>query len=132
MKKIKGFTLIELLVVISIIALLVSILMPALGRAKEQAKYVVCKSNLHNYGLAMNMYLSDNEDRYPYSHDSLFRPAPNATSCSWHDGWFWLWRRLAGSWSLLRLSLQAPAMGQPPLSEAVNVWLSWGRIFFCA
>jgi prepilin-type N-terminal cleavage/methylation domain-containing protein/prepilin-type processing-associated H-X9-DG protein len=58
MKK-KGFTLIELLVVISIIALLLSILMPALGKVKEQARTIVCKSNLKQLAVAMNLYESD-------------------------------------------------------------------------
>ena len=56
----KGFTLIELLVVISIIALLMSVLMPSLQRVKKQAKMVVCQSNLKQWGLMWSFYLSDN------------------------------------------------------------------------
>jgi prepilin-type N-terminal cleavage/methylation domain-containing protein len=59
--KSRGFTLIELLVVIAIIALLMSILMPALSRAKDQAKAVICQSNLHEWGPVMKMYTDDNE-----------------------------------------------------------------------
>ena len=62
MKKQKAFTLIELLVVISIIALLVSILMPALGKAKEQAKNAVCQSNLKSLGQCFTLYLMDYDD----------------------------------------------------------------------
>jgi len=57
--KSRAFTLIELLVVISIIALLVSILMPALGKAKSQARKVVCSSNLHQYGIGLYSYTTD-------------------------------------------------------------------------
>ena len=59
-----GFTLIELLVVISIIALLVSILMPALGKAKQQAKNAVCQAHLRGLGLGLILYLSENEERF--------------------------------------------------------------------
>jgi prepilin-type N-terminal cleavage/methylation domain-containing protein/prepilin-type processing-associated H-X9-DG protein len=52
----RGFTLIELLVVVSIIALLISILLPSLRRAREQTKDVVCKANLHSIGQAFTMY----------------------------------------------------------------------------
>ncbi len=55
----KGFTLIELLVVVSIIALLVSILMPALSKAREQARRAVCSSNMHSLGSVVNMYALD-------------------------------------------------------------------------
>ena len=55
----QGFTLIELLVVVAIIAMLVSILMPALRRARDQAKLVVCHSNLRKIGLAIAYYAAD-------------------------------------------------------------------------
>ncbi len=60
----KGFTLIELLVVISIIALLVSILMPALSKARQQAQRVVCMSNMQQWGLIVRMYADDNNGKF--------------------------------------------------------------------
>jgi prepilin-type N-terminal cleavage/methylation domain-containing protein len=62
----RGFTLVELLVVISIIALLVSILMPALGKAREQARATMCGSNLKQMGLIWMFYADDNEDSLYY------------------------------------------------------------------
>ncbi len=64
-RKSKAFTLIELLVVVSIIALLVSILLPALNRAREQAKRVVCAANLHSIGVGISTYASDNSGLIP-------------------------------------------------------------------
>jgi len=62
----KGFTLIELLVVIAIIAILASIIMPALGRAREAARRAVCISNLHNIGLMVLMYANDQDQQLPW------------------------------------------------------------------
>ncbi len=62
----RGFTLIELLIVVAIIALLISILLPALGAARERAKRVRCTANLHQIALAWNMYLdSETNDIFP-------------------------------------------------------------------
>ncbi len=62
----KGFTLVELLVVIAIIALLVSILMPGLARARELARRAACMTNLNGMGKAITVYQGDNDDSWPH------------------------------------------------------------------
>jgi prepilin-type N-terminal cleavage/methylation domain-containing protein len=64
MKKRIGFTLVELLVVISIIAILLAVLMPALGKAREQARSVVCKSNTKQWGMMLSMYAGANNGKF--------------------------------------------------------------------
>lgn len=85
MRQFKGFTLIELLVVIAVIALLLSILMPALSKAKDLAMGTVCKGNLKNYNFAVTMYLDDNEGRFPQAERCYFSqlsPFPVESSIS--------------------------------------------------
>lgn len=60
-----GFTLVELLVVIAVIAILASLLLPALGRAKERSKTTQCLGNLRQWNLALTLYLHDNNDAIP-------------------------------------------------------------------
>jgi prepilin-type N-terminal cleavage/methylation domain-containing protein len=68
----KAFTLIELLVVISIIALLLSVLVPSLSLAKERAMEVLCETNIRQYGLGMVMYCNDNDNKFANSEDWLY------------------------------------------------------------
>ncbi len=71
-RKIKAFTLVELLVVISIIALLLAVLMPALGKTRDQARSILCASNLKTIGMADIMYSQESDGWHlpAYYHDS--------------------------------------------------------------
>jgi len=80
-----GFTLVELLVVIGIIALLISILLPSLNRARREANTIKCSSNMRQIALAMLTYINDNKGRFP---PTLVSPSKDL-SLPYPDGWFW-------------------------------------------
>ena len=87
-----GFTLIELLVVISIIALLISILLPALGAARETAKTMSCLSNERQLGLAFHMYTNDSEGYFPAAEPRVWLNALG------YDGGEW-WHTVIGRYA---------------------------------
>ncbi len=63
-RRAKGFTLVEMLVVIAISALLMSIMMPALGKVKKMAQATICMSNLKHWGVIWKMFVDDNNDKF--------------------------------------------------------------------
>ena len=65
-----AFTLIELLVVIGIVGLLAALLLPVLGRAKELGRATACLSNLRQLGVALQLYVQDNQNRLPVMYDA--------------------------------------------------------------
>jgi prepilin-type N-terminal cleavage/methylation domain-containing protein/prepilin-type processing-associated H-X9-DG protein len=142
MCKLRGFTLVELLVVIAIIALLMSILMPALARTREQAKDVLCMSNLRQWANVYSMYTADNEGYFdtgwphpagedgffagghhwpvtlmPYYGDRKLRFCPSATKSLSVE-------RRPGLWAWIRQDLtDADRWYDPEGSYGVNEWI---------
>jgi prepilin-type N-terminal cleavage/methylation domain-containing protein/prepilin-type processing-associated H-X9-DG protein len=106
----RAFTLIELLVVIAIIAILASLLLPALSRAKAAAQSTKCKNNLRQQSLALGMYVSDNRS-YPFSTASLVNPPKNALF--WYDA----------------LAPYAPAFKSQSGAVTLSAWLS--ELYHC-
>jgi molybdate transport system regulatory protein len=102
----RGFSLIEIIVVVSIIALLLALVMPALGRARALARQTVCQSRLRQWGLAFAAYAADNAGYYPHidgrersGDDEPFTPEGIA---DYYFGW---------------ADVLAPLMGEKPWSE---------------
>jgi prepilin-type N-terminal cleavage/methylation domain-containing protein/prepilin-type processing-associated H-X9-DG protein len=107
----RGFTLVELLVVIGIVALLIAILLPALNRAREQAKQVQCMSNLKQLAQAMLIYCNDNHGFFPRC-----GPYSSGSRPEMAEDWIW-WQQASSN------TAQAPNRDifQSPIMRCMNV-----------
>lgn len=109
----RAFTLIELLTVMAIIGVLAGLLLPALSAAKGRARTAACASNLRQFGLALQLYAQDHEDRLPPNGDGNQEALGN----KWVDGWLGLPGPDCTNTLYLRQSLLAPY-----LAQEVAVW----------
>ncbi len=131
--KIRAFTLIELLVVISIIAVLMSVLMPALAKARELAKRSICASNLHQMAIGWMAYETDYKELPPGSWGKANMVGNDA------PGYVGVHRYLASSYGIPAKAVQCPSAGTVyPLdevgkSENIQVWdgaAPWGLMLY--
>jgi len=102
----RGFTLIELLVVVGVIALLISILLPTLGAARQQARSVQCLAHLHVFGQGMSIYVNEHHDGLPPGR------LPKIDDC---NSWAMIYGRV--KYRPTFLSLMSGAVGLPPFSD---------------
>jgi prepilin-type processing-associated H-X9-DG protein/prepilin-type N-terminal cleavage/methylation domain-containing protein len=104
-----AFTLVELLIVIGIIALLISILLPAMSQARHSARTVICASNLRQIGLGLQLYVNENEGFFPGPNTSglgLYRGGQySGDSSSPTQDWDWVSPCIG---KMLNLSKQSP------------------------
>ena len=112
MKRRNAFTLIELLVVISIIALLIALLLPALARAKQLAVRIQGASNMRQVGIALHEYADTYRGQYPLSNIDGY-PAFATPNCGGGVSPNQLYQPLAGLYALYASSFSAPIPGKP-------------------
>lgn len=119
-----AFTLIELLVVIAIVGVLASMMLPALGRAKESARRIKCINRLRQIGLAVGLYAGDNAEYFPRSQHSAFAHH----EMTWGLGLASYLNSSAGAWTnLLETLYRCPSDRRDrPWSYGLSVYFELG------
>lgn len=115
----RGFTLIELLVVISIIALLASMLLPALSKAKGKAQQTSCLNKVRQLGMAVHLYSGDFNDWFPPIQDMM----PQGFESSWRPYLFSYVGKNARLYDCPVEKVEVYASGRPPKSTKASLWV---------